>query len=61
MRYSTVVLFYKLHGIVMVMDLKNVFRRMIQVGFIDGIGLKAMVQTMFGVVVKLMSNGNKLL
>jgi hypothetical protein len=24
----------------MVMDLKNVFRRMIQIGFIDGIGLR---------------------
>jgi hypothetical protein len=45
----------------MVMDFKNVFRRMIQAGFIDGIGLRAMVQAIFGVVVKLMSNGNKLL
>ncbi|SAM06707.1 hypothetical protein [Absidia glauca] len=49
---------YNAHGIVM--DLRNVFRRMIQVGFIDGIGLRAMVKAMFGVVVKLMSNGNKL-
>ncbi|SAM03525.1 hypothetical protein [Absidia glauca] len=32
---------YDMHGIVMVMDLRNVFRRMIQVGFIDGIGLKS--------------------
>ncbi|SAL97860.1 hypothetical protein, partial, partial [Absidia glauca] len=31
---------YNVHGIVMVMDLRNVFRRIIQVGFIDGIGLK---------------------
>ncbi|SAM01259.1 hypothetical protein [Absidia glauca] len=32
--------FYNVHGIVMVMDLRNVFRMMVQVGFIDGIGLK---------------------
>ncbi|SAM03116.1 hypothetical protein [Absidia glauca] len=31
---------YNVHGIVMVMDLRNVFRRMIQVGFIDATGLK---------------------
>ncbi|SAM01823.1 hypothetical protein [Absidia glauca] len=31
---------YKVHGIVMVVDLRNVFRRMIQVGFIGGIGLR---------------------
>ncbi|SAM02375.1 hypothetical protein [Absidia glauca] len=31
---------YDVHGIVMVVDLRNVFHIMIQVGFIDGIGLK---------------------
>jgi hypothetical protein len=41
MNYSSVVWsLYSVHGIVKVMILRNVFRRMIQVCFIHGIGLK---------------------
>ncbi|SAM02481.1 hypothetical protein [Absidia glauca] len=49
---------YNVHGIVMVMDLKKVFRTMIQVDFIDVMGLMGYGADYVEAVVKLLSNGD---